>query len=81
MHSPTFSPQPMVLRVGYDIQFQIPAPVAIVALLNVHPSRVANLLATDELCAAPAVQMESYIDGFGNYSRALRRTEGRAPPQ
>jgi len=28
----------MILRLGYDIQFEIPSPVAMVALLNVHPS-------------------------------------------
>lgn len=56
----------MILRLGYDIQFEIPSPVAMVALLNVHPSRVADLRAPDELCVEPAAQMESYIDSFGN---------------
>ena len=56
----------MILRIGYDIQFEIPSPVAMVALLNVHPSRVADLRAPDELHAEPALQMESYIDSFGN---------------
>jgi transglutaminase-like putative cysteine protease len=68
MYSPVYSMQPMILRLGYDIQFHIPAPAAMVALLNVHPSRVMDLRAPDELRAEPAVQMESYIDGFGNYS-------------
>jgi transglutaminase-like putative cysteine protease len=56
----------MILRLGYDIQFEIPSPVAMVALLNVHPSRVADLRAPDELCVEPAAQMESYIDSLGN---------------
>jgi len=56
----------MILRLGYDLQFEIPSPVAMVALLNVHPSRVADLRAPDELCVEPAVQAESYIDSFGN---------------
>jgi hypothetical protein len=30
----------MLIRLAYDIQFEIPAEVAMVALLNVHPSRV-----------------------------------------
>jgi transglutaminase-like putative cysteine protease len=60
--------QPITLRLGYDIQFQIPAPVAIVALLNVHSCRIADLRAPDEMRAEPGVQMESYIDSFGNYS-------------
>lgn len=76
MHSHIYSLQPMILRLGYDIQFQIPAPVAMVALLNVHPSRVADLRAADELRLEPAVQMESYIDGFGNYSTRFVAQQG-----
>jgi transglutaminase-like putative cysteine protease len=56
----------MTLRVGYDIQFEIPASVAMVALLNVHPSRVADLRGPDELCIEPAAQINSFIDSFGN---------------
>ena len=56
----------MMLRLGYDIHFEIPAPVAMVALLNVHPSRVADLHAPDELRAEPATQVGSFIDSFGN---------------
>jgi transglutaminase-like putative cysteine protease len=60
--------QPMLLRLGYDIRFQIPAPVPLITLLNVHPSRVADLRAPDELRVEPAVSMESYRDSFGNYA-------------
>jgi len=56
----------MILRLGYDIQFELPAPAAIVALLNVHPSRVADLRAPDELRVEPAAQTDTYIDSFGN---------------
>jgi transglutaminase-like putative cysteine protease len=37
-----------------------------VALLNVHPSRVADLLEPDELLVEPAAQIDSFIDSFGN---------------
>jgi transglutaminase-like putative cysteine protease len=60
--------QPITLRLGYDIQFEIPAPVTIVALLNVHPCRIADLRAPDEMRSEPGVQVESYVDSFGNYS-------------
>ena len=56
----------MILRIGYDIQFDIPAPVTIVTLLNVHPSRVADLSGPDELNCATALPLENYIDSFGN---------------
>ena len=42
------------------------APVAMVALLNVHPSRSADLRAPDELNVDPPVPAETFIDSFGN---------------
>jgi transglutaminase-like putative cysteine protease len=65
----------MLIRLGYDIQFQIPAPVAIVALLNVHPSRAGDLLEPDELKTEPDLRVTHYIDSFGN-----RCTRFVAPP-
>jgi transglutaminase-like putative cysteine protease len=55
-----------LIRLGYDIQFQIPATVAIVALLNVHPSRAGDLLEPDELKTEPDLKVTYYIDSFGN---------------
>jgi transglutaminase-like putative cysteine protease len=56
----------MILRLGYDIRFDIPAPVTMVVLLNVHPSRLADLRAPDEVQAEPALRIESFVDSFGN---------------
>ncbi len=56
----------MLIRLAYDIQFDIPSPVAIVALLNVHPSRVSDLLEPDDLQVEPKIPLTNYIDGFGN---------------
>lgn len=56
----------MLIRLGYDLQFQIPAPVAIVAMLHVHLSRTADLRATDELHTDPDVPVDLYTDSFGN---------------
>jgi hypothetical protein len=56
----------MFIRLGYDIEFEIPAPVAIVAMLSVHPSRSADLRAPDEMGIEPAVPLTNYNDGFGN---------------
>ena len=62
----TRGPKTMLIRLAYDIQFEIPASVAMVALLNVHPSRVHDLLEPDELHIEPNIPVTSYIDGFGN---------------
>ena len=56
----------MLIRLGYDIQFQIPTSVAMVALLSVHPSRAGDLLEPDELKTEPKLKVTHYIDSFGN---------------
>jgi len=56
----------MLIRLGYDIQFDIPAPVPMVAMLHVHRSRTADLREPDELRLTPAVPVEMYHDSFGN---------------
>jgi transglutaminase-like putative cysteine protease len=56
----------MILRLGYDIQFEFPAQAAMVALLHVHPSREADLRAPDEMRVEPRLKTESFIDTFGN---------------
>jgi transglutaminase-like putative cysteine protease len=56
----------VLIRLGYDIQFSVPVPVPMVAMLNVHPSRAADLREPDQLLAEPAIPMEQYTDSFGN---------------
>ncbi len=56
----------MLLRLGYDMQFEIPEPVACVAQLRIHPSRVAALRGPDLMHAEPEVALEEYTDTFGN---------------
>lgn len=56
----------MLIRLGYDIRFEIPAPVAMVAVLHVHPSRVQDLREPDYLTIEPAVKTASYVDSYGN---------------
>ncbi len=56
----------MLIRLGYDIQFEIPAPVAMVAVLSVHPSREDDLCEPDELRIYPATKIAEYIDTYGN---------------
>jgi transglutaminase-like putative cysteine protease len=56
----------MLIRLGYDIQFDIPAAVPMVAMLHVHPSRIADLREPDELRPTPAVPIDRYRDSHGN---------------
>src|SRR5208337_2373691 len=53
------------------------APVAMVALLSVHPSRVSDLLQPDEVRTEPEIETSSYIDGFGNRCTRFVAPAGR----
>jgi transglutaminase-like putative cysteine protease len=66
----------MLIRLGYDIQFEIPAPVAMVAVLHVHPSRVEDLREPDELIIEPAAKAASYIDSYGNRCTRFQAAPG-----
>jgi transglutaminase-like putative cysteine protease len=68
----------MLIRLGYDIRFDVPSPTPIVALLNVHPSRVEDLREPDEVQIEPGVtDREVYTDSFGNSClRVLAQTGG-----
>jgi transglutaminase-like putative cysteine protease len=67
----------MLIRLGYDIEFNIPQPVAVVALLNVHPSRERDLLEPDDLRIEPAANTERYTDRFGNRCIRFLAPHGR----
>ena len=59
----------MLIRLGYDMHFYLPAPLAYVAQLRVHPSRAAALLEPDPLHiehSAGPVESHEYMDGYGN---------------
>ena len=56
----------MLIRLGYDMTFENPAQVPIVALLHVHPSRAQDLRMPDRLQTEPNFNIDTYIDSFGN---------------
>ena len=66
----------MRIRLGYDIRFEIPAPVPIVALLNVHPSRRQDLQEPDRLLVEPGIPVEEYRDMFGNIATRFMAPAG-----
>jgi transglutaminase-like putative cysteine protease len=65
----------MLIRVGYKIEFNLPAETAMLAMLNVHPSRSLDLLEPDEVGTEPGLLITNYFDSFGN-----RCTRFVAPP-
>jgi transglutaminase-like putative cysteine protease len=56
----------MLIRLGYDLRFEVSANVPMVAHLNVHPSRKQDLREPDQLRLDPPIDIEQYLDSFGN---------------
>jgi transglutaminase-like putative cysteine protease len=62
-------PTTMLIRLGYDIQFDVPAPLAFVAQLRVHSSRAADLREPDVVHVennGDHVDSYEYSDTYGN---------------
>ena len=56
----------MLIRIGYDIIFNLPAPTPMNLLLYVHPSRAASLRKPEAVSIEPWVSVQHYIDEFDN---------------
>jgi transglutaminase-like putative cysteine protease len=70
-------PEPiMLIRLGYDLQFEVPEPVAFVTMLHVHPSREGDLLEPDEMKVVPQARSDDYIDTFGNRCSRFKAEAG-----
>jgi hypothetical protein len=46
-------------RVGYELQYEFPQPTPLVAMLNIHFSRVADLAAPDHVVISPSVRLHT----------------------
>lgn len=66
----------MLIRAGYELLFDLPAPTPMSLLLRVHPSREADLR-YQEIVVEPAVPVEPFLDYFGNRAERLVAPAGR----
>jgi transglutaminase-like putative cysteine protease len=57
----------MQIRVGFEIIYDCPQPTPMILTLNVHFTRVSDLVGRDDLVVDPAVPMAAYRDSFGNW--------------
>ena len=61
----------MQIRLGYELNYAIPQPTPMILTLNVHHSRVSDLVYPDHMKTTPSVPMAAYRDGFGNWCTRL----------
>src|SRR5436190_15387100 len=66
----------MLIRIGYDISFELANPTPLIAMLYVHPSRRKDLQALEEVTVEPNVPVHTYQDSFGNICGRLLAPAG-----
>lgn len=66
----------MHIRIGYEIVYECPQPTFMILMLNVHYSRVADLMQPDYVLSSPAVPLQGYRDLFGNWCTRLLAPAG-----
>ena len=66
----------MLIKLGYEIEFDLPMPVAMLLLLRVHPSRAADVR-REHIIIEPEVPVETFTDVFGNRSDRIQAPAGK----
>lgn len=56
----------MLIRIGYEIVFDSPAPVPMILMLYTHPSRAGTLKKPEQLRLDPEISVQEFTDSFGN---------------
>ena len=67
----------MQIRVGFEMEYECPAPTPMILALHIHYSRAPDLVRPDYLMTQPAVPVTAYRDLFGNWCSRLVAPEGR----
>ncbi|MDB5294155.1 MAG: transglutaminase [Phycisphaerales bacterium] len=67
----------MLIRVGYDIEFDLPAPAPMLTVLNLHPSRMPTVVKPEIMRVSPDVPLTHFYDSFGNFCGRLHAPAGR----
>ena len=67
----------MKIRVGFEITYEFVARTPMVLMLNVHPSRNADIIKPDQLRITPPLPVTRYLDAFGNLCTRLVAPAGQ----
>ena len=67
----------MKIRIGFEITYDFVARTPMMLMLNVHPSRAADIIKPDQLRVSPAVPFTRYLDAFGNVCTRLVAPPGQ----
>ncbi len=67
----------MQISIGYELIYDCPQPTPMILTLNVHFTRVSDIIVPDYLIADPPVPITAYRDGFGNWCSRIVAPKGQ----
>jgi transglutaminase-like putative cysteine protease len=67
----------MLIRIGFEMVFEVPTPAAMLLMLGLRPEREASIRRPGGLRVEPEVPLQWYTDGFGNRPARLLAPDGR----
>jgi transglutaminase-like putative cysteine protease len=56
----------MLIRIGFDLTFELQAPVPMILMLYTHPSRSGSLSGPEVIQTSPPIPISTFTDHFGN---------------
>ena len=57
----------MLIRAGCELIYQCPQPTPMILMLNIHFTRVSDIVRPDHLLTVPSLPISSYRDSYGNW--------------
>ena len=57
----------MLIRAGCELVYQCPQPTPMILMLNIHFTRVSDIVRPDHLVTVPSLPISSYRDSYGNW--------------
>ncbi|MDM0114105.1 transglutaminase family protein [Variovorax sp. J22R133] len=56
----------MLIKIGFDIELGVASPTSLIYLLQVHPTRAADVQGMENITISPPLATDYYLDGFDN---------------
>jgi transglutaminase-like putative cysteine protease len=67
----------MLIRIGYELVFDVPATTPMLLMLNVRPELAPRLRRPETIFTEPAIPVELFIDTFGNRAGRIEAPPGK----
>jgi len=66
----------MIIRLGYEIAYELKQPTPMILMLGIHSSRVSDILIQDNMATSPPVNIRGSWDSYGNWCSSLLAPDG-----